>query len=502
MASPTSRRPRKPANAPDQLPQATSPPSPTTASSSSTVNHEQAWRSSEARLAAVLETAVDAIITIDQHGIVQSVNPATERMFGLRAEQIVGRNVSMLMPAPYALEHDGYMERYLRSGERRIIGIGREVAARRGDGSVFPVDLAVSEVQPGKLFTGIGTLAAGLGHDMNNMLLPVRAHLNAAAKLTQDNPSVHEHIRWVHRSVDYLQQLADGLHFLAMDPDSADESGGVTHLPQWWTQTGAVLSKAVPKHVRVIADLPDDLPALAVAPHALTQAALNLIVNAGEAIPAGRKRRQGLVRLGAALTPDRRRVQLSVADNGSGMSDEVKRRAFDIFFTTKPRGLGTGLGLAMVRKVVDRCGGTVTIDSQPGQGTTVTMAFPIVDQQPSARRGIVDLQSSRAASLVTNLLHAGGVEVETLSDDDPINCGASADDRPCSIVVVGPTKQGLMRAQGVRANHPAAAVIVLGQVDSATADAWGLLKPVVVDDVWDVNEIRAALGQAISHQNS
>ncbi len=112
-------------------------------------------RDGEARLAAILNTAADAIITIDVHGAIQSVNAAAERMFGYAAAEMIGQNVKMLMPAPYREEHDRYLARYLQTGEKHVIGIGREVEGRRKDGSTFPVDLAVSEVGHLKLFTGL-----------------------------------------------------------------------------------------------------------------------------------------------------------------------------------------------------------------------------------------------------------------------------------------------------------------------------------------------------------
>ncbi|HWG43915.1 MAG TPA: PAS domain S-box protein [Gemmataceae bacterium] len=116
---------------------------------------EQALRDREERLRAILNTAADAILTIDQRGIIQSVNPTAERMFGYTAAEMIGQNVTILMPSPYRDEHDGYLARYLRTGEKRIIGIGREFEARRKDGSVFPVELAVSEIEHLQLFTGI-----------------------------------------------------------------------------------------------------------------------------------------------------------------------------------------------------------------------------------------------------------------------------------------------------------------------------------------------------------
>ena len=111
----------------------------------------------EARLQAILDAAVDAIVTIDDRGVVESVNPAVERLFGYAPADLIGRNVSMLMAAPHRERHDEYIERYLRTGEARIIGIGREVDGRHRDGTVFPLELAIGEVQGGgrRRFTGI-----------------------------------------------------------------------------------------------------------------------------------------------------------------------------------------------------------------------------------------------------------------------------------------------------------------------------------------------------------
>jgi two-component system CheB/CheR fusion protein len=115
-----------------------------------------AWRESEARLRAILDTAVEAIITIDRRGVIESFNPAAERAFGYAAAEVIGTNVALLMPAPYRQEHDGYLANYLRTGQAKIIGIGREALGLRKDGTVFPMDLSVSEVRLGnkRLFTG------------------------------------------------------------------------------------------------------------------------------------------------------------------------------------------------------------------------------------------------------------------------------------------------------------------------------------------------------------
>ena len=112
-------------------------------------------QASEESLRAILETAVDAIVTIDRSGIILSVNPAGERLFGYSLTEMIGRNVSMLMPSPYREAHDGYLSHYLETGERHIIGIGREVQVRRKDGRILPVELAVSEIDHLQRFTGI-----------------------------------------------------------------------------------------------------------------------------------------------------------------------------------------------------------------------------------------------------------------------------------------------------------------------------------------------------------
>jgi PAS domain S-box-containing protein len=116
---------------------------------------EQALLDREALLRAILDTAADAIITIDRRGIIQSVNAAAERMFGYTAAEMIGQRVNMLMPLPYREEHDSYLARYLQTGEKHLIGISREVQARRKDGSIFPTELSVSEISHLKLFTGI-----------------------------------------------------------------------------------------------------------------------------------------------------------------------------------------------------------------------------------------------------------------------------------------------------------------------------------------------------------
>lgn len=390
---------------------------------------------SESRLRAVLETAVDAIIMIDGRGIVQSFNPAAETMFGFTADEVIGQNIKMLMPSPYREEHDGYIEKYRQTGERKVIGIGREVLGRRRDGTSFPVELAVSEIPDLGLFTGIirdlsdrkeaedrlrqadrlssiGTLAAGLGHDMNNVLLPIRARLDLIEQ--SDLPAeTREQVAEIRKAAGYLQDLADGLHLLALDPDDAEASKETTTIDAWWQQTHTLLARALPKLVEFSATLPDDLPAIRIAPHRLTQAVLNMLVNSARAVGE-----RGRVHLWAEAVPVSQTVRLGITDDGCGMTPEVKRRALEPFFTTGTRGLGTGLGLSLVHGVMLAAGGTVEIDSSPGVGSTVVLSFPaaprrdapIVEDAPRPRAA-ASIRDRRDASIVTNLLEFAGFEL-------------------------------------------------------------------------------------------
>jgi signal transduction histidine kinase len=196
----------------------------------------------------------------------------------------------------------------------------------------------------------LGTLAAGLGHDMNNVLLPVRARLNALehAGITE---AALSHVTAVRRSVAYLQHLSDGLHFLAVDPDGPGASSngeGSTNLASWWKQVGALLAKGVPKNVKITSDFPPKLPLVSVAPHWLTQAMLNLIVNAGESFSKGKTGAR--VRIWAKVEDGGRMVQLGVTDNGRGMTPVVQRRALELSLPPSPVRWGQDSGCRWLRR--------------------------------------------------------------------------------------------------------------------------------------------------------
>lgn len=533
-----------------------------------------------ARDHAALAAALDPIITIDAAGAILSASDSIEGVLGWKPVELIGRNVSILMPEPHRSAHDDYLRRYARTGRTSIMGQPRELDAVRRDGVLVPVELCVSRADvPGEaapLFVGIvrditlrkrteqelarhradleklveartaelhrsiqqanvtermaaiGTLAAGLGHDMNNVLLPVRAHLNAAlaAAAPARDRRVRRCVRQVRKSVDYLQQLADGLHFLAADPER-DNGGGPregTNLAKWWSQTGALLCKPVPAHVRVVASLSRAapgraasarLPEVAIAPHRLTQAVLNLVVNAGQAIPPPNppSRRQGLVRIFATVARKARArngrdpsgpdmVRLCVQDTGTGMTDEVKRQAFDMFFTTKSRRLGTGLGLPLVARVVKNAGGSVRIESAVGRGTTVILELPAVQGRAkgppelAARTAVVSVGDPRAASLVRQMLEAAGVHVAIGSD------ATDADIWVVAPGIVRPAEARAWLGRRSRTTRPRSAsiarkLIVFGRPMAGQSAMWSRLAPTIIEHPDDFVSIRDTIDVAV-----
>lgn len=348
---------------------------------------ERSSRSSEARARAIVDAAVDGIILIDRRGSVESVNPATERLFGYRADEIVGRNVSMLMPAPHASQHDHYLRRYLATGERHIIGIGREVTGRRKDGTAFPMHLSVAEltIEGETKFTGIvrdltdrvaleaklreesglvrlGELAAVLAHEVKNPLAAVSGAIQVLSERLageEDREIAHE----VLRRLDALSAMMGDLLLYARPPQpklAPVEVGGLVEslitfmrLDQEWRDVDVRIAG---RATAVLADA-----------ELLKVALQNLLLNAVQAM-------NGRGRLAVRLEELGGFVHIDIGDSGPGIPADVRSRLFTPFFTTKAR--GTGLGLATVRRIADAHGGTVGIVASDSAGTTVRLTLP------------------------------------------------------------------------------------------------------------------------------
>src|SRR3954447_4964384 len=358
------------------------------------------------RLQAVLDTAVDGIILIDADGLILTFNPACERLFGYTPQQVIGRNVKMLMPPAYSDHHDGYIGNYKGSGEKKIIGIGREVFAQRKDGSVFPIYLSVGEAKQAResIFVGIisdltarreteerlrrsqrmeaiGQLTGGIAHDFNNLLAIVSGNLELLLEMPKLSIDVRElasdAIGASDRGAELVRRLLAFARKQQLEPRTFNLN---ERLPEIVQLLGRTLGE--PVQIRTHA-FPGLWEALA-DPTQVDDAVVNLAINARDAMPEG-----GVLAIETANiflddeyaqqhldVSSGQYVMLAVTDTGVGMNPEVAARALEPFFTTKAAGRGTGLGLSQVYGFVKQSGGHVTIYSEPGHGTTVKLYLP------------------------------------------------------------------------------------------------------------------------------
>ncbi len=401
---------------------------------------ELALHEQEARLRSILETAPEAIITINDQGIVESFSASAEKLFGYDQDEVIGRNVSMLMPAPYAAEHDGYLERYRTTGERRIIGLGRIVDGLRKDGTVFPMELAVGEVAAGseRMFTGfirdltarqrmeqelrqsqkmeaVGQLTGGVAHDFNNLLTVIIGNL----EMVQDRigPEQGKLSTWLDEANQAAESGAQLTARLLAFARRQPLNPHVTDLAELVTRSCELLGRTLGESIEIKTVI-DPHPCQAmVDPSQLQNALLNVAINARDAMPGGGRLTIDLTNAQIdehyagmqADLPAGRYAVIAVTDTGSGMPPDVRDRAFEPFFTTKPTGAGTGLGLSMVYGFVKQTGGHVQIYSEPGRGTTVRMYLPQIDENRGA--------SARAAKPTVGSFTGRGETVLVVEDD-------------------------------------------------------------------------------------
>ena len=281
----------------------------------------------------------------------------------------------------------------------------------------------------------VGTLAAGLGHDMSNLLLPIRARLHSLADAGLPTPALAD-VSAIGEAVSYLQRLASGLRLLAVDPDRSVERDTSTNLHAWWRDVEGVFRSALPRGVRLEGHCPGDLPVVAIPASRLTQAVFNLVQNAGEAVAssAGKPSDKGMIRITArTLDPNRGAadlagpfVELTVEDDGPGMPPDVAARCFEPYFSTKTRAVSTGMGLSMVRAWVEGAGGLVRLRTAPGKGalfslllrprgaeTVLTPARPEGEQPHAA----ITLEDKRTLSYVSVLLESAQAKSERFEVD-------------------------------------------------------------------------------------
>jgi PAS domain S-box-containing protein len=393
--------------------------------------------SREAHLRSILDTVPEAMIVINESGAVTSFSSAAAQLFGYQPDEIIGRNIKVLMPEPYRAQHDGYIERYLSTGEARIIGYGRVVKGLTKDGAIFPMELAVGEAHANgqRIFTGfirdlssrqkmedelrqsqkmeaIGQLTGGLAHDFNNLLTVITGTLDMLEGRL-DDPTQRELIREAQDAAQDGAKLTGQLLAFGrrqpLNPKPADVGRLITNFADL---LGRTLGEAIELRVAIAGSA----HLAAVDAPQLQNALLNLAINARDAMPRGGRLtiETADVRLDsdyAQMYPEVRTgryVLIAVTDTGSGMSEEERQRAFEPFFTTKPTA-GTGLGLSMVYGFVKQSGGNIQLYSELGRGTSVRIFLPLAD---AVRVSAEPAPTTEAATMT------GGSESILVVEDD------------------------------------------------------------------------------------
>lgn len=367
-------------------------------------DYQFAYRKIQARFDALLGAAVDAIVIIDEQGVIETFNKAAEEMFGFSAEQAIGRNVSILMPEPYASQHDQYMHNYHNSGKAKIIGIGREVKGLKADGTVFPIELSVGEIQhsSGHMYVGIirdittrvqaqqeaheirerlahvtrvgtmGEMASGIAHEINQPLAAISNYANACKRLLEsglrDVSQLAEVLDKIstqaHRAGEVIRRLRtffkkrkgerERCHINELIRESVDISHADTRLLDH----------------PVILNLSNDLSDVIADPVQLQQVVLNLLRNAIDAVESAQGEPVTII----SQQYDEDFIEVVVVDHGGGIDDETASQLFNPFFSTKASGMGMGLPIS--QSIVNSHGGRLWLESSDN-GSQFHFTIPI-----------------------------------------------------------------------------------------------------------------------------
>ncbi|MFZ0429795.1 MAG: PAS domain S-box protein [Acidobacteriota bacterium] len=350
---------------------------------------EHALVESEATLRAILDTCVDGIITIDDKSEILSFNPAAVRIFGYQPHEVIGRDVSILMPEPYHRQHASFVNHFLETRQGQIIGRGREVVGRRKDGTNFPLYLAVSDVnvRGRKVFTGIardltdfkkmqeemiqsqklaaiGEMAASVGHEIKNPL----AGISGAIEILKDTLDPQDQRRQVMDDIlSEVKRLDNTVRDLLAFSRPWNPDLQVCHLEEVAERVARAFQEQEDlARVRFVFGSPAEAQAR-VDPWLFEKVLWNILDNANDAMGG-----EGEVSFSFDSGPGY--VEMIVSDSGSGMPPELLKDIFRPFFTTKNR--GTGLGLAICKKILDAHGGSISISSKLQKGTRVRIRVP------------------------------------------------------------------------------------------------------------------------------
>ena len=359
------------------------------------------------RLTAILDAAIFAIINIDCNGTIEDFNPAAEKMFGYEAREVVGRNVSILMPEPYRSEHNANIQKYISTGEKKVIGIGRQAVACRRDGTEFPVYISISEVQlpERRIFTGMiedissrvdaelrvrelqdelvhvarvsamGEMASALAHELNQPLTAITNYASAARRvLTTGGEGAHNSAtdlilkagKQSQRAGEIIRRLREFIERGKTERNWHDLRSTVEEA----AQLGLVGSRS--KNIEFRFNAADNLPDVMIDRIQIQQVLQNLVRNAVDALDDWTGKR--LITVGIDRTKNAC-VEILVEDTGPGISSDIKHRLFQPFVTTKQNGMG--IGLSVSKNIIESHGGQISVEEGEAGGARFRVVLPI-----------------------------------------------------------------------------------------------------------------------------
>lgn len=477
----------------------------------------------DAMATAVIRNATDGFVTITVEGIIESVNPSVCALFGYDANELLGSDVGMIMPASHAKKYKQYIARYMETRVPHVLGVTTEVRVLHKSGSEIPVSLSVSEILVGGrvLFSGVlhdlshereleqqllqaqkmeslGTLAGGIAHDFNNILQAILGFTKMARETVEGEPD--ELRDYLDQTNIAAQRAAELVNQILTFSRASDVDRSPMKIQSVIREALSFLRSSIPNTIEIESDISDECGHVNANPTHIHQIVTNLCTNAMHAMEEGGgvfkitlqpyTLNDSLETVSGRLEPGEF-LEMQVSDTGTGIAPELSDRLLDPFFTTKETGKGTGLGLATTHGIVTSMNGGQIIESKVDSGTTMRMLFPLAEESEVAKSGEhkVDSGSLRAggglhilvvddeqaiANLTRLTLEKQGYTVDTVNDGPSALAAVRANDVEYDAAIFDytmPGMTGIELAKKIETSRPGLQIVLAtGMLEQSDLD--------------------------------